>query len=235
VRATLALVVVVGAAAALGPGTPSARASSECRGLLVCVKVAGPWIVVPARLDAPRARVEYRLSCPRGFIVGGLDAELSDRAIDVAFLGRLGSPVAAGVTTDRAVVFAGTYTGGAPRAPTFRPHLGCVPAAGGGTGPVPYAVFPPGEPTVRRVANVALRPARSVRVVRACGAGERVVSGWDAVGFYTAAPPRAELVAAVAASRTVRSDRVEARVRTTEALRGVRAVIQVGAVCGGGP
>ena len=35
----------------------------------------------------------------------------------------------------------------AARAPTFRPHLGCIPGVGGGSGPVPFrvpAAFPPG-------------------------------------------------------------------------------------------
>jgi hypothetical protein len=234
VKRLLPLAVLV-AAAALGPGASSALATNECRGLPICVKVAGPWVVVPARLSTPRARVDYQLSCPRGFIVGGLDAELSDRAIDIAFLGKLGSPVNPGVTTSRAVVFVGTYTGASARTPSFRPHLGCMPAGGGGAGPVPYAIFPPGDPTIRRVTNVPLRPGRSARAVRACGTGERVVSGWNAIGFYTAAPPGAALIAAVTATPTVRADRVEVRVRTGSALRGVRAVLQVGAVCGGGP
>lgn len=232
----LVLLLVV-AGAALGIAAQPAEATNECRGLQVCVRVAGPWVVVPASLSTPRARVDYQLSCPRGFAVGGLDAELSDRAIDIGFLGKLGSPVGPGVTTSRSALFGAAYVGATVRAPSFRPHLGCIPAAGGGTGPVPFrrlaATFPPGEPTVRRVRNVRLRPG-SVRAVAACGAGERLISGWHAVGFYTASPPSASLTQSASATRSVRRGRVEVRVRGGLALSGVRAVVQVGAVCGGG-
>ena len=228
------LVCAAVAAAAVAAGAGPAGATNECRGLQVCVRVAGPWVVVPARVGVPRTRVEFQLACPRGFVVGGTDAELSDRAIDVAFYGKLGSPVNPGVTTSREVVFVATFTGAATRTPTFRPHLGCIPAAGGGAGPVPYAVFPPGRPTVRRVTEAPLRPARSARVVRACGAGERLVGSWTALGFFTAKAPDARLIRAATVTSAVREGRVVARVRTTGALRGVRAVLQVGAICGGG-
>ena len=74
---------------------------------MVCVPVAGPWVVVPASTGENRARVEYQLTCPRGHVVGGLDARLSVRGIDVSFLGRLGSPVNPGITTSRSAVFLG--------------------------------------------------------------------------------------------------------------------------------
>jgi hypothetical protein len=232
-----AILVLLVAGAALAVAAQSAEATNECRGLQVCVRVAGPWVVVPGGLRTPRARVDYHLSCPQGFAIGGLDAELSDRAIDVDFLGKLGSPVGPGVTTGRAAVFGASYIGATARVPTFRPHLGCIPAAGGGGGPVPFrksdATFPPGEPTVRRVRNVRLRPG-NVRAVAACGAGERLVSGWHAIGFYTSSPPSAFLIQSAAATRTVRGGRVEVRVRGGAALSTVRAVVQVGAVCGGG-
>jgi hypothetical protein len=227
------LLAGVGAAFAAQP----ASATNECRGLLVCVRVAGPWVVVSSGVATPRARVDFQLSCPRGFAVGGLDAELSDRAIDVGFMGKLGSPVGPGVTTGRSALFGATYAGASARPPTFRPHLGCIPASGGGGGPVPYrrvtAVFPPGEAVVRRVRSVSLRPG-TVRAIAACGKGERLISGWHAVGFYTASPPNQALVGSVQASRTFRSGRVQVSVRSGSAVAGVRAIVQVGAVCGGG-
>ena len=231
----IAIVCTV-AAAALAAGAGPAGATNECRGLQVCVRVAGPWVVVPASLATPRTAAQYQLTCPRGFIVAGLDAELSDRAIDIDFLGLLGSPVNPGTTTTRSAVFRGVFTGASTRAPTFRPHIGCIPAAGGGSGPVPYrlpAAFPPGEPTIRRVRTVQIRAGAS-RAVASCGAGERLISGWHAVGFYTAAAPSAELIRSVTTVRIVRGGRVEVRVRAGAAVRGVRAVVQVGAVCGGG-
>jgi hypothetical protein len=232
----LALVLVlasIGAAAT----AQQASATNECRGLLVCVRVAGPWVVVSSGVATPRARVDFQLSCPRGFAIGGLDAELSDRAIDVSFAGKLGSPVGPGVTTERAALFGATYAGASARPPTFRPHLGCIPASGGGGGPVPYrrvaAVYPPGEAVIRRVRTVTLRPG-SVRAVAACGKGERLISGWHAVGFYTSSPPGEALVGSVRASRTFRNGRVYVTARSGSALGRVRAIVQVGAVCGGG-
>ena len=76
--------------------------------------------------------MQFHLSCPRNYVVGGTDAELSQRGIDVGFLARLGSPVNPGITTTRAAVFTGSWTGASPRGPTFRPHIGCLPASGGG-------------------------------------------------------------------------------------------------------
>jgi hypothetical protein len=235
VKRLVLVLVLAGIGAAFG--AQQAAATNECRGLLVCVRVPGPWVVVSSGVATPRARVDFQLSCPRGFAIGGLDAELSDRAIDVGFLGKLGSPVGPGVTTGRSALFGATYAGLSARPPTFRPLLGCIPAAGGGGGPVPYRraapVFPPGEAVVRRVRTVTLRPG-TVHAVSACGKGERLISGWHALGFYTASPPTQALVGGVRASRTFRNGRVQVSVRSGPAVVGVRTIVQVGAVCGGG-
>jgi hypothetical protein len=231
----VALVLCVGLAALAVTAAP-AGATNECRGLQVCVKVRGPWVVVPVELGNVRSGAQFQLSCPRGFIVGGLDAELSDRAIDLDFPGLLGSPVGPGTTTSRSVVFRGVYTGSSVRNPVFRPHIGCLPAAGGGGGPVPYRrlqSFPPGQPTVRRVRDVRLR-AGSVRAVAGCQAGERLISGWHSVGFYTASAPNAGVARSVKVTQSTRGNRVEVRARAGVGVNGVRAVVQVGAVCGGG-
>jgi hypothetical protein len=234
------LVVTALGAAVLAVAAQPARATNECRGLQVCVRVAGPWVVVPASLATPRSRVDFQLSCPRGYAIGGLDAELTDRAIDVGFVGRLGSPVGPGVTTLRSALFGATYVGASARAPSFRPHLGCTPLAGGGSGPVPYrrvgavgTAFPPGEPTVHRVRTVRLR-AGTVRAIAACGPGERLLSGWHAIGFYTAAAPDPVLMQSVSASHILRGGRVLVTVRVGADLSRVRAIVQVGAVCAGG-
>ncbi len=223
-------------AATAGIGASPAAATNECRGLQVCVRVAGPWVVVPTALTTPRPRVDFQLSCPRGYVIAGLDAELSDRAIDIDFLGKLGSPVNPGVTTATAALFRATYTGNVPKGPSFRPHLGCLPASGGGSGPVPYrrpTAFAPGEPTIRRVRSVRLRPG-IVQAAMACGTSERLISAWHAVAFYTQSAPAPALIQSVSATRTVQGRRVAVRVRSTPAVQGVRAVVQVGAVCGGG-
>lgn len=229
------LILSVALAAVAATAAP-AGATNECRGLQICVKVPGPWVVVPVELSNVRAGAQFQLSCPRGYIVGGLDAELSDRAIDLDFPGLLGSPVGPGTTTSRSVVFRGVYTGASARNPVFRPHIGCVPTSGGGRGPVPYRKlqsFPPGQPTIRRVRSVRLR-AVSVRAVAACAAGERLISGWHSVGFYTAAAPTAALARSVTVTQRARGNRVEVRARSGGGVNGVRAVVQVGAVCGGG-
>ena len=223
-------------AAIAGMGAAPAGATNECRGLQVCVRIAGPWVVVPAALTTPRPRVDFQLSCPRGYVIGGLDAELTDRAIDVNFLGKLGSPVNPGVTTNRSALFRGTYSGNAPKGPSFRPHLGCLPSAGGGSGPVPRRMlqaFQPGEPTINRVRSIRLRHGL-VRAFVGCAGSERLISAWHAVAFYTESAPPQTLIQSVSATRSVQGRRVRVTVRSTTAVQSVRAVVQVGAVCGGG-
>ena len=106
-RALWALTV---ASAALAVAAPAGGAN-ECDGLMVCIPVAGPWVVVPSSSRAQRERVEFQLTCPRGYVVGGTDARLSLRAIDVGFIGMNGSPVNPGITTSRSAIFLGTYVG----------------------------------------------------------------------------------------------------------------------------
>lgn len=233
------LVVVVAAALAVATvGVGRAGATNECRGLMICVPVAGPWVIVPTGGGVARPQVDYQLSCPRGYIVGGTDAELSNRAIDVFFAGKLGSPVNPGITTSRAAVFSGRYAGSGARGPTFRPHVGCLPTRGGGQR-VPTAVqavhpFPPGEPTLRRVREIRVRAGRSVRSSFGCAAGERLVAASHAVGFFTASPPGLRLATGVTVSRRVQGGRIAVTVHGEPALAGVRAVVQVSALCAGG-
>ncbi|HEY4621616.1 MAG TPA: hypothetical protein VIG93_07925 [Gaiellaceae bacterium] len=225
------LVALTAVAALLALGADSAGAARECDGLQVCVPVAGPWVVVPTGGGASRQEVQYQLSCPRRYVVGGLDAVLSHRAIDVSFLGRLGSPVNPGITTSRTVVFVASYVGTGAHGATFRPHIGCMPAAGGGARiPTSAGAFRPGEPTVRRVRQVRVRPG-SATVVARCSARERLVGSAHAFGFYTRRAPDASLVASVSGSRTVSGNAVRVEVRGDAELGGVRAVVQVQAIC----
>ncbi len=222
------LLVVVGAALAV---VAPAGAADECDGLQVCVPVAGPWVVVPASTSTSRERVEYQLTCPRGYVVGGLDARLSVRGIDVSFLGALGSPVNPGITTRSSVVFLGTYVGESDRAPTFRPFIGCMPAAGGGSRvPTSVGVVKPGQPVTRRVKTVRIRPGTTT-VVQRCAAGERLVGGSHAFAFATKTPPSASLVASVSGSQEIAAGRIVVRVRGDAELAGVRALVQVHALC----
>lgn len=227
VRLVSLLVVLAGALAVASP----AGGANECDGLMVCIPIEGPWVVVPTSGALPRPQVEYQLTCPRGHVAGGLDARLSERAIDVSFLGRLGSPVNPGISTSRSVVFVATYVGASAQAPTFKPFVGCMPGAGGGSRvPTSATAFRPGQPTIRRVRTVRVRPGDAT-VTQRCRSSERLVAASHAFGFATRTPPSASLVGSLSASQSVRGREVRVRVRADAELADVRAVVQVHAVC----
>jgi hypothetical protein len=218
------------ASALAATAAPAGAATNECRGLNPCVPIAGPWVIVPVGRTVPRPQVEFQLTCPQRYVVGGVDAELTDQAIDVSIVGTSGSPVAPGVTTGRSVVFVASYVGTGTRSPTFRPHAGCVPASGGGsrTPTSVSATFPPGLPTVRRVRTVRVAGATFVTV--ACRAAERLVAAYSARGLATASPPAAGLVAGLTATEHVHGNQVDVTARGG----GGQGVVQVAAVCAGG-
>jgi hypothetical protein len=226
---TLWVLVVAGAALAVAA---PAGGANECDGLMVCIPVAGPWVVVPTSTSAQRERVEFQLSCPRGYVVGGTDARLSVRAIDVGFIGMTGSPVNPGITTTRSAVFFGTYVGrSASAAPTFKPFIGCMPMAGGGSRiPTSVSQFRPGRPVTRRAKTVRVRPGTAT-VTQRCTRGERLVGGTHAFGFSTRTPPSASLVGSVSGAQTISDQSVVVRVTGDAELGGVRAVVQVQALC----
>ena len=226
---TLWVVVVAGAALAVAA---PAGGANECDGLMVCIPVAGPWVVVPAGTGPQRERTEFQLTCPRGYIVGGTDARLSVRGIDVGFIGTTGSPVNPGITTSRAAVFLGTYVGrSASAAPTFKPFIGCMPQAGGGSRvPTSVSQLRPGRPVTRRAKTVRVRPGTTT-VAQRCSSGERLVGGTHAFGFETRTPPSASLVGGVSGSQRITGGSVVVRVSGDAELAGVRAVVQVQALC----
>ena len=84
------------------------------------------------------------------------DAELTTRALDVVFRATLGSPVNPGISTSRTAVFLGRLAAGRDPAASFRPHIGCIPGAGGGqrVPTVVHKVYPPGHPTVLRATTL---------------------------------------------------------------------------------
>jgi hypothetical protein len=232
---TRALLILTALGASLAFGVGTASATNECRGLNPCVPVAGPWVIVPVGHGIPRPQVQFVMTCPRRYVVGGLDAELTERAIDVAFLGKSGSPVNPGITTSRTVVFVATYVGGTARLPSFRPHIGCLPGGGGRRTPTAVsAVVPPGEPTTRRMKNVRIYGGVDRSVVQGCAAGERLIAGYAARGFYTAKPPSQQLANSLVIKPSVRSGRFSVAVTTGASLLGVNALVQVSAVCAGG-
>ena len=223
--------VAVAAVAVLAVGVTPAGATRECQGLMVCVPRAGPWVVVPTGASVPRPQARWQLSCPKGYLVGGLDAELTHRALDVTFAGTLGSPVNPGVTTSKAAVFTGTYVGARAASPSFRPHVGCMPAAGsGGRVPTAFGAAEAGRPVTWRVKTVRVRPG-SAAVSASCLRRERLVDAGYALGFYTRQPPTASLIGDVSASLSAAGNRVVTQVRGDAEISSVRAVVQVQAVC----
>ena len=230
------LLAALATAACAGVGAPGAAAARECDALPVCVPVAGPWVVVPTTVAVPRPLARYQVTCPRGHVVAGVDAELSHRSLDVTWSALPGSPVNPGISTERSTLFTAVFTGAGAPAVTFRPRIGCIPTSGGG-GRIPTAVaaFPPGPPAVRRVRTVRVRSGTTQTVTQGCAAGERLVAAWHAVGFATASPPPPALVRAVRARRAIRGDRVVVAARTGAALGARSALVQAGVVCGGAP
>jgi hypothetical protein len=231
-----ALVVTAALAAGLVSGVGIAGATNECRLLNPCVPVHGPWVVVPVGNTVPRPQVQYVLTCPKGYVVGGLDAELTDRAIDVAFLGKIGSPVNPGITTSRTAAFSGTYVGSAARAPSFRPHVGCITGGGGGrrTPTAVSAVVPPSDPTVRHSKTVRIYAGVERHIAVACATGERLIAVSVARAFYTAKPPTRQQATDLVATRAIGGNRVVVAVSSGASLINVHAVVQVSAVCAGG-
>lgn len=222
---------------ATGPLTDDARAARECRGLQVCLPVAGPWVAIPA---APRGRVAttvWELRCPlRGYIVAGVDARVSDRSIDVSFRGENGAPVSPGVTTGRAVLFTATYTGEASRPTSFQPFLGCVPTSGGGgrgeTAVRRTAAYTPGKPIDRRVVRRRLVSGASLRVVGRCPAGTRLLGAEHAFAFHIPDEPGRTLLRAVRVRRTSAGRTATALAAVEPAVpQGLRIELQLHTLC----
>jgi hypothetical protein len=212
----LLLLAVVAAAIA----APAAHATNECRGLMVCVPVAGPWVLTSAS-----SRVEYDLTCPKRYIVAGLDAELSSRGIDIGFVGALGSPVNPGITTQRDALFLGQLVRGTAAAPSFRPHIGCVPASGGGQRvPTAAHAYPPGKPVDRQVREIAA--TRNRTVTARCPKNERLTGATHAIGSYGATPPSAAFARGVHVTQRIHGDAV-----TVAIASRVKAVVQIDLVC----
>lgn len=215
----LALVVVLGAAALALPGR--AAAADECRGLDVCIPVAGPWVALRAA-GASATVVHYRVRCPERSIAAGTDAVHAD-GVDVTFLGAMGSPIGPGVSTSRDVWFVATWAG--RRAAVFRPFVGCVPTSGGG-GRSTTAVRAPAPTITRRAKNVRLRGAAGASL--ACTRRERLVGIGYAVAFRTRTAPSAALLTAPRVSVARSGNSVMLRVRSAPAAR---VEVQLQATC----
>jgi hypothetical protein len=153
----------------------------------------------------------------------------------VTFLGATGGPISPGVTTGREIVFVARATAG--RVVTFRPRLGCIPAAGGGgrsrTAYEPrrtlyaHAAVPR---VVRRARTVRLPAAGEDSASFACRSGETLLSASSAIAFRTRTAPDTARLASVRSSVARKVRRVQATVRGRPPA-GVRVVLQIQLVC----
>ncbi len=225
---TIAVLAVASVIAA-----PTAGAADECKGLRVCLPLAGPWVVVPS------GGAEYELACPAaGYIVAGTDARVASADIDVSFRAELGSPVGPGVTTRRSVVFEAARTRAGAGPSSFKPFIGCIPTqGGGGRALTSFSAASPGVKPSQPVRSVVVarkvrRPSFVVRVV--CPSGTRLVGSSHAVAFDQQIPPSGAMLSAVRVTRAVVGRALVARVRATSSA-GAHAGVQVRALCASVP
>lgn len=237
------VLLTVAALATVGALVPGARSATpvgtECNGLLVCIPVAGPWVKVPPQSGNRRLPTYYRQGCPSGSVVGGVDADVTHRSIELSFAGSLGGPVSPGVTTSTAAVFAAIETGRLPLPTAFRPLLGCIPGGGGGRGrtmrppsrSLTSVGIAPGEPTVMRVRSFRVRTSRPTAGAHGCRRDERLVSFSHAVAFHTRRAPSAQQLSQVEARATMRAGRIRVTARAGPIASQVRVQVQILAVC----
>ena len=129
-------------------------------------------------------------------------------------------------------MFLGRFVRGRDSAPSFRPHIGCVPASGGGQRiPTAYHVVPPGKPVQRRVVEVPVRSGKTRRYVGRCLRNERLAAATHAIAFYGDKPPTAALARAVAVTQRVRAGHAELTIRASLATAGTHAVVQLDLLC----
>ncbi len=206
---------------------PASGATNECRGIMACIRVPGPWVLVP-----PGGRVQYLLSCPGGrSIVGGLDVQATSRDVRVGFEGRLGAPVSPGVTTTRYALFRAVSTSKRPQA--FQPLLGCVPTQGGGGRSTVSARVTPAGPSLEYRSRIVIIGPGQVKFAKvSCKPDEKLVGSWHAIAFRVKKPPKLGTGSLVDVTRRSFGKRVVATASATDGLSiDVHAVVQVGAEC----
>jgi hypothetical protein len=221
--------VIVTMVAAVGLLASSASAATnECRGITACIRVPGPWVLVPAG-----GKAEFLLSCPRGrAVVGGIDAQATSRSVRVGFDGRLGAPVSPGVTTTTYALFRAVSV--SPRAQVFQPRLGCIPLQGGGGRSTVSArtVTPVGPALELRSRIVIIGPGELKFAKVSCKPTEKLVDSWQATAFRVKNPPTIGSGTLVHVTRTTSGRQVVVTATATDGLSiDVHAIVQVGAVC----
>ena len=115
-------------------------------------------------------------------------------------------------------------------APFFRPHIGCIPASGGGQRvPTAFHPFPPGKPALREVSQVTVRGGGVRRFAARCAKHERLVAATHAIGFTDATPPSAAAARSVQVAQHIAGGQVAL---TIHAGAGVHAIVQLDLLCG---
>jgi len=216
----LVVLAAAACAAVLATAAP-AVAGGECRSLPICVPVAGPWVLTGTH------EVEFQLACPKKFVIGGLDADISMRGIAVGFRGTLGAPINPGITTTTSVVFLGRLVRPGSQVPSFRPRIGCIPGGGGQRVPTAVGVAPPGLP---RMTQLTVLPGVQ-RFVFRCPAKQRLAGATHAIAFYLPAPPTAQLAGSVRVEQAISNGRVYVTVHGAPEIHSVRAIVQVDLLC----
>lgn len=223
----LLLAAVVAGLAVAAATAPVGGATNECNNIQQCIRVPGPWVVVPAH-----GKAQYLLSCPKGgSVVGGLDAQVTSRDVHVSFDGRLSAPVSPGQTTTHYALFHAVST--SAKVQVFQPLLGCIPTqGGGGRSTVSARVSEPGQPLEYRSRIIVIGPG-DVKFARvSCLPSEQVVGAWHAVAFRTKAPPDLAGARLVSARHTIVGKRVVVTASSTDALSvDAHAIVQAGAEC----
>lgn len=224
----LLLAAVVAALAVVVAWPAAGGAANECQGLIVCIPVTGPWVLV--RQGTPS---QYLLTCPAGAVVGGLDAVATSTAVHVDFVGQVGAPVSPGVTTTRNALVRAVLAHGPARA-LYQPSLGCIPTSGGGGRATTSAraVVRPGAPLQRFAKNVTVHPGVASFGLVSCPPGARLTGVWSVVYFRTKIPPGLKQASLVQVERAVVGNRVGVTVAASDALSlDLHAGVQVGVEC----
>ena len=231
--AAVAMLVPAGAATAAGAARAADR--DECSGLQRCVPIKGPWVRLAPSARGLGEQVEWELACPTDrYVVAGTDARAAARTVSVAIEGLPGSPVGPGVTTKSSVVFVATNAGSAASPTSFRPAIGCVPAAGGGSpSQVAFiATFPPFTGLDLHREEHQITPYGASTFTVTCRPGGRLLHATHAVGFPTPGPPPARALASVSTTQRIVGNSVVVTARTTPArLPNEGATLQIRAVC----